>query len=170
VHHVHRADEADHTGADHTGAGASAAAPVIHILDESFVVAGAARLRADWCDERVWARLLPGTTLECYEDRGLRGKRWRLHGRLRGTAEVWLQPLPTGVLVHVYVRADPAASLRAGAVRRLHARTARDLKRFGFQVKDAAEGARRPGEGSVAQQTGDDGDERRWPTRPPATS
>jgi hypothetical protein len=167
---VHHAESAAGDGADHTVARHTGSTPAIHILDESFVVAAADRLRADWCDERAWARLLPGTTLECYADRGLRGKRWQLHGRLLGTAEVWLQSLPTGVLVHVYVRADPATPLRPGRVRRLHERTARDLKRFGFQVKDAAEGTRRPGEGSVAQQTGEDGDERRWPTRPPATS
>jgi hypothetical protein len=143
--------------------------PTIHVLDETFVVATPDRLRVDWCDERTWARLLPGCTLECYDDRGLLGKRWHLRGRLTGTAEVWLESVPTGVIVHAYVRADPARTLRRGQVRRLHARIADALKRHGFAVKDAAEAGRPAGEGSLAQQTGDHGDER-WPTRPPATS
>ncbi len=146
------------------------AAPAVNIIDESFVVASPLRMRTDWCDEQRWSALLPETRLECYQDRGLLGKRWRLAGRLVGTAEVWLESLPTGVLVHVYVRADPARRLRAGQVRRLRTRLAFDLKRFGFAVKDAAEGARRAGQSSLPQQTGDLGDERRWPTRPPATS
>jgi hypothetical protein len=150
--------------------GRGAAPPAIHILDESFVVASPRRLRAEWCDERTWGALLPGTRLRCYQDRGRLGKRWRLDGRLRGTAEVWLESLPTGVLVHVYVRADPVRPLRPAGLRRLHRRIARDLKRFGFAVKDAAEGDRPAGQSSLAQQTGEHGEKRRWPTRPPATS
>ena len=149
---------------------AGAAPPAIHILDESFVAASPRRLRTDWCDERSWEQMLPATRLRCYEDRGRLGKRWRLEGRLRGTAEVWLESLPTGVLVHVYVRADPARPVRPGGLSRLHRRIARELKRFGFAVKDAAEGDRPAGQSSLAQQTGEHGEKWRWPTRPPATS
>jgi len=132
--------------------------PAIHLIDETFVVASAHRVRARWCDEQAWQRLLPGTTLTCFEDRGRRGKRWTLQGRLTGTAEVWLEALRTGILVHVYVRADPARRLRPGQLRRLNLRTTLSLKQFGFAVKDDAERARPAGHGrgqsSLAQQTG----------------
>jgi len=76
----------------------------IDISDETFIVAPAALLQRELCDEASWRSL--GLSLTCYEDRGVKGKRWRLVDNLRGTAEVWLEPAGDGVTVHVYVQAD----------------------------------------------------------------
>ena len=82
----------------------------IDISDETFIVAPVALLQRELCDEATWQPL--GLSLTCYEDRGIRGKRWRLTGNLHGTAEVWLEPVGDGVTVHVFVQADLAKHRR----------------------------------------------------------
>lgn len=128
--------------------------PLLDIVDETFVVASPSVLRKLWCDDAEWDRLFTDITLRCYEDRGPLGKRWYITGTIVGSAEVWLEEFADGVLVHVYVRADPAptfggAPLKARQARRarrqLLKRYARPLKRWGFWIKDTAEGSRRPG-------------------------
>ncbi|MGI8614153.1 MAG: hypothetical protein ACR2KL_09490 [Nocardioidaceae bacterium] len=130
--------------------------PFLHIVDETFVVASAAVVRTRWCRESEWTRVLPGLRLECYEDRGALGKRWRMAGRLSGTAEVWLQQFADGVLVHVYLRAQrPVGRDRLRSRRRLRRDYALRLKRWGFSIKDAAEGRRPAGEPRRAVGCGD---------------
>jgi hypothetical protein len=135
--------------------------PLLDIVDETFVVASPTLLRRMWCDEAAWDDRFADLTLRCYEDRGLLGKRWYLTGTLVGSAEVWLEEFADGVLVHVYVRADPAPTFGGAplkprqarrARRQLLKRYARPLKRWGFVIKDAAEGPRRAGEPSVSPQ------------------
>ena len=132
--------------------------PLLDIVDETFVVASQADLRKLWCDDAAWDKRFADITLRCYEDRGLLGKRWYITGTMVGSAEVWLEQLDDGVLVHVYIRADPAPTFGGAplkprqarrARRQLWKRYARPLKRWGFAIKDAAEGPRRPGEPSV---------------------
>jgi hypothetical protein len=132
--------------------------PLLDIVDETYVVASPAALRKLWCDDAAWDKRFADITLRCYEDRGPLGKRWYLTGTLVGSAEVWLEEFADGVLVHVYVRADPAptfggAPLKPRQARRIRRqlwkRYARPLKRWGFAVKDTAEGDRRPGVPSV---------------------
>ena len=132
--------------------------PLLDIVDETFVVASPAVLRTLWCDDAEWDRRFPEITLRCYEDRGLLGKRWYITGTLVGSAEVWLEEYADGVIVHVYVRADPAPTFGGAplkprqarrAQRQLWKQYARPLKEWGFEIKDAAEGSRRPGEPGV---------------------
>lgn len=132
--------------------------PLLDIVDETFVVASPAVLRTLWCDDAEWDKRFADITLRCYEDRGLSGKRWYITGTMVGSAEVWLEELADGVLVHVYIRADPAPTFGGAplkprqarrARRQLWKRYARPLKRWGFTVKDTAEGSRRPGEPGV---------------------
>jgi hypothetical protein len=132
--------------------------PLLDIVDETFVVASPATLRKLWCDEAEWDNRFTDITLRCYEDRGLQGKRWYITGTLVGSAEVWLDELGDGVLVHVYIRADPAPTFGGAplkprqarrARRQLWKRYARPLKRWGFVIKDRAEGPRLAGEPSV---------------------
>ncbi len=77
----------------------------IDIVDETFVVASVNNLRAMLCDERLWKPLQ--LMLDCFDDRGVLGKRWTLSGNLHGTAEVWLEPFADGVIVHFFLQADP---------------------------------------------------------------
>jgi hypothetical protein len=132
--------------------------PLLDIVDETFVVASPATVRKLWCDDAAWDKHFADITLRCYEDRGLLGKRWYLTGTLVGSVEVWLEELEHGVLVHVYLRADPAPTFGGAplkprqarrARRQLWKRYARPLKRWGFEIKDAAEGPRAAGEPSV---------------------
>ena len=103
----------------------------IDISDETFIVAPVALLQRELCDEATWRPL--GLSLSCYEDRGIKGRRWRLTGNLHGTAEVWLEPVGDGVTVHVFVQADPVKPRRwtdpQNALNRRIKRRVLDLKR-----------------------------------------
>lgn len=126
--------------------------PLLDVIDETYVVAPIESVRRALCDERAAAVHVPGLALVCAEDRGVKGRRWELRGDLRGTAEVWLEPVGDGVLVHAYVRADPARSRRFSCLRpgdqaaALRRRYARPLKRWVLSVKDQLEAGRLPGE------------------------
>lgn len=115
----------------------------VDVIDELFVVADPAAVRAATCDVDRWRDWFPEFALTPYKDRGALGVRWRLSGALTGTAEVWLQEFGDGVIVHTYVRAerDPAANRRVRDGRRL----GREIKRHMTQVKDELEAGREPG-------------------------
>lgn len=115
--------------------------PALDIVDQTFVRAPVGELRAVLCDESAWRAR--GMTLRCYEDRGDEGKRWTLSGALTGTAEVWLESNYGGVLVHVYLQANP---LRRSSPARLRARYAHPLKRWVLDVKASYDLARPAGE------------------------
>ena len=42
-------------------------------------------------------------------DRGPKGLRWAVAGDLVGSSEIWLEAYRDGVILHYFVRADPAA-------------------------------------------------------------
>ncbi|MGJ9411984.1 hypothetical protein ACHAAC_04660 [Aeromicrobium sp. CF4.19] len=125
--------------------------PLLDLLDQTFVVAPVAELRAVLCDELAWARLdIPVTPRE---DRGLLGVRWDVGGPLRGTAEVWLEQAHRGVVVHVFLQADPVRRSSSAAA---HRRWAAPLKRWVLDVKRGHDVARPaavvppdPGEGTT---------------------
>jgi hypothetical protein len=83
-----------------------------------------------------------GMDVRCYEDRGIAGKRWTLSGSLTGTAEVWLEPSHGGVIVHVYLRADPRSRRSGAGVAR---RYAVPVKRWILDVKSGYDIARPAG-------------------------
>ncbi|MGH3507867.1 MAG: hypothetical protein ACRDO2_11755 [Nocardioidaceae bacterium] len=120
----------------------------IDIIDEVFVVADPAAVRAATCDVDRWRGWFPELALTPYKDRGALGVRWRLSGAVTGTAEVWLQEFGDGVIVHTYVRAQPspAANRRVRDGRRL----GREIKRHMTAVKDELETGRKPGVPRVA--------------------
>lgn len=126
--------------------------PMLDVIDETYVVAPVERVRRLLCDEQAAALHVPGLLLVCVEDRGAKGRRWELGGALRGTAEMWLEPVSDGVLVHAYLRADPTPTRRFARLRpgddaaALRRRYARPLKRWVLSVKDQLEAGRLPGE------------------------
>jgi hypothetical protein len=76
----------------------------IDIVDETFVDAAPALVRAqldddDWAD-RVW----PHVRRQVARDRGLKGVRWKVTGQVDGEMEVWIEPWWNGAVVHHYVR------------------------------------------------------------------
>lgn len=128
--------------------------PLVDLIDETFVVADADKLAATLADERLWREWWPDLRLTVFMDRGREGIRWTVAGALVGSSEVWLEPHGDGVIVHYYLRCDPAPSRgwptrpkrAARAARRLRHRHAVDWKRRVNALKDELESGRPPGE------------------------
>lgn len=115
--------------------------PALDIVDQTFIRAPVGELREILCDEARWATLR--MDLRCYQDRGDEGKRWTVSGALTGTAEMWLEQCFGGVIVHVYVRADPK---RRVSPARLRARYADRVKRWVLDLKASYDLARPAGQ------------------------
>jgi hypothetical protein len=118
------------------------------MIDETFVVAEPAALAAVLHDPQRWRRWWPELELSVFADRGDRGVRWNVTGALAGSMEVWLEPFGDGVILHYYLRANPAGAPyrsvhRAAAEVR---RRQRAIKRIFWALKDELERGRRPGE------------------------
>jgi ribosomal protein S18 acetylase RimI-like enzyme len=138
----------------------------VDIIDELYVVADPAAVRAATCEVDRWRVWFPELVLTPYDDRGLLGVRWRLSGALTGTAEVWLEEFGDGVIVHTYVRAVVAPKARTGV--RLKGRRASwkrwpkfyalSIKRRMTEVKDELEAGRDPGVARVPLAERDRGD------------
>jgi hypothetical protein len=134
----------------------------VDLIDETFVAASPAPVAARVADPLQWRRWWPRRRLEVFMDRGERGIRWSITGDLVGSAEIWLEPVLDGTLVHYFVRAEPPGSaakggLGAGQGRRgaqLRAREARAWKQHVWALKDALEAGRRPGEPVTAPAAG----------------
>lgn len=83
--------------------------PLVDVMDDTFV--RAPRTAVLTATAPHWTEWLPALTLRVAEDRGEKGVRWLVtgcdRGRLTGTAEVWLEAVRGGTVVHLYVRLDP---------------------------------------------------------------
>jgi hypothetical protein len=121
--------------------------PDVDVLDDTFVRAdrGAVRAQTGAC----WPGWLPALRLRLSEDRGDEGVRWLAEGAddpgLAGSAEVWLETVPGGTVVHLYVRLQQAGSVPRGHrgarhAHRLPDRIRRTWKRGLHRWKDQAEG------------------------------
>ena len=120
------------------------APPLIDIADDTYLRVAPqvlARLVADsgwWI--RWWPDLVPHTT----RDRGLKGQQWTVTGALRGSMEVWLEPVAAGTVVHWYLRADPARKRVARSSRRVRRERERRVRRWKsdmYALKDRLERA-----------------------------
>lgn len=121
--------------------------PEIDLAEETFVAASPARVRARVATMAFAQGLWPGLTLRVTEDRGPEGLRFTVSGTLAGTAELWLRQWADGVIVHVYLRVDPAGgpwSPRRVGRQRQRLRTG--VASLLWQVKDELEAGRCPGE------------------------
>lgn len=86
-------------------------------MDDSFVVADRGWLASRFADPALWRSWWPDLDLTVVEDRGREGLRWSVAGELAGSAEIWLEEWHDGVLVHWFLRADPASGTRRSATR-----------------------------------------------------
>lgn len=77
------------------------------LMDQSFVVADRAAIARAVRDPVRWRTWWPQLRLTVHEDRGEQGVRWVMSGALVGTAEVWLEPVRDGAVVHLFVKGDP---------------------------------------------------------------
>jgi len=131
--------------------------PMVDLADETFVVAAPADVARRLHDPQLWRRWWPELELTLFQDRGERGLRWTVTGRLVGSSEVWLEPWGDGTLLHCYLRADltgpgSATEVRCGRPARLARlaraeshRHGRHVKRCVNALKDELEADRAPG-------------------------
>ncbi|HEX6073905.1 MAG TPA: polyketide cyclase / dehydrase and lipid transport [Micromonosporaceae bacterium] len=121
--------------------------PAIDLVEETFVAAHPALVRARVATPEFLRELWPDLRLRVSEDRGREGLRFVVAGALTGTAEVWLEEWADGVIVHLYLRADPAGwgwAARRALREQHHSRATARLVLW--QVKDELEAGRRPGQ------------------------
>ena len=81
--------------------------PTVDIVDESYIVVPRGVVAAVVGESRRWRVWWPDLDLEVFLDRGEEGMAWTVAGPLVGSAEIWLEELPRGVIVHYYLRAEP---------------------------------------------------------------
>lgn len=81
--------------------------PTVDIVDESFIVVPRPVVAAVVAEPRRWRIWWPDLDLEVFLDRGEEGLAWTVAGPLVGSAEIWLEDHPRGVVVHYYLRAEP---------------------------------------------------------------
>jgi hypothetical protein len=108
----------------------------IDIVDDTFVDAPPAVIRAQ-LDDEAWARQVwPHLQREVVRDRGLKGIRWTVTGQVVGEMEVWIEPWWEGAVVHHYLRGhrQPAAP------RDVAMRHTLRWKRAVHELKDRLEG------------------------------
>ncbi|TDC51265.1 polyketide cyclase / dehydrase and lipid transport [Jiangella ureilytica] len=120
-------------------------APAIDLMDDTFVVAERAELATYVRDPAVARAWWPRLTLTVHQDRGLEGVRWTVAGELTGSTEIWLERWGDGVLVHWFLRADPARTPSPRGVRRLARRYTVAYKERIHELKDRLEHGRPAG-------------------------
>lgn len=129
--------------------------PQVDVIDESFVVAEPRAVADQLRSEPRWREWWPDLRLSVFADRAEQGVRWNVSGALVGSMEVWLEAFGDGVIVHYYLRADPATGPYPSVRRTMREirRRQRAAKRVFWRLKDELETGRRTGEpaaGSVA--------------------
>jgi hypothetical protein len=107
------------------------------LADDTFVAVAPGVVAEQVHDPARWRSWWPDLSLTVVRDRGTEGVHWRVSGALEGTAEIWLEPVGDGTVVHFYLRAglsDPARAARTVA-----------WKRSVHRLKDQLEAGRAPG-------------------------
>lgn len=121
-------------------------------MDETFVVASQEDVSTALHDPAELSSWWPDLRLVVEKDRGLKGLHFSVHGALAGSGELWLEEFGDGVIVHVFLRADPTrpdgelAQLPMRALWRELRKRAWQTKRGMGLLKDRLEGARAAGE------------------------
>lgn len=115
----------------------------IQVADETFVAADPAAVGRAVADPASWRRWFPDLLLDVIEDRAEKGVRWTVAGPLTGTAEIWLEPMLDGVVLHYFLHAEPTGAqpgtLNLPAM--THQRRVAG-KRMAFEVKNRLEASR----------------------------
>src|ERR1700754_155031 len=126
--------------------------PTLDISCDDLVVADPAYVAERLGSDTLWREWWPELTLTPTERRGLEGVRWSVTGAAVGTAEWWLEAVRDGVVVHWYLRVDPARpwhrrkKLGGRALERVKERYVRSYRKHLWRFKDEAEAGRPAGE------------------------
>ncbi len=89
----------------------------VDLVDETFIVADPATVALVVADPANWRRWWPNQRLTVFMDRGVKGIRWAVAGDVVGSSEIWLEAFGDGVILHYYLRVDPADPGRPGQIR-----------------------------------------------------
>jgi hypothetical protein len=127
---------------------APAARTALDIADDTFVVADLAVVASVVRDPASWRAWWPDLQPTVTADRGLKGVRWSVSGAVLGNMEIWLEPWGDGVVIHWYLRAEPARVARRPD--RERARRTLAWKDQVHALKDRLEAGREPGSPRVA--------------------
>ena len=106
--------------------------PFIDTSDEVFVVASPCSIADHVKDSRRLSAWFPGVVLSVIEDRGCAGMRWAATGAVSGTAEIWIEPVMDGAVIHTFLRGEVATSKPWPLT----------VKKAAFSIKDALEAGR----------------------------
>jgi len=120
--------------------------PSLDVSCDDLIVAEPAYVAERLGDDSLWRSWWPGLTLTPYERRGAEGVRWTVAGELTGTAELWLERVRDGVVVHWYLRAEPTRPLRPRALEKLRESHVAAYRRNLWRFKDEVEAGRAAGE------------------------
>jgi hypothetical protein len=131
--------------------------PNVDLMDETFVVASRQAVSDALHDPKLWRDWWPDLDLVVEKDRGLNGLQFSVTGGLVGTGELWLEAWGDGVIVHVFLRADPTrpgsatepATLKLRQIWREARKRAWQTKRGMGRLKDDLEAGRPAGEPGV---------------------
>lgn len=107
----------------------------------TFVVAAPRRVADRLGARDGWPSPWPGLRLTVTEDREVEGVRWQAAGAVAGTAELWLEPVLDGTVVHWFLRGTPAS----GRATRAAAHHRRAWQAVVLGLKDELESGRPPG-------------------------
>ena len=119
----------------------------VDVMDETFLVVARPVLAARFAQAHRWPVLWPDLTLTVFTDRGDAGIRWSVTGTWVGSMEVWLEEVGDGVVLHQFLRLDPATGrLSQREAVREALRRQRAAKRLAFALKAELEAGRAPGE------------------------
>lgn len=114
------------------------------------MAAAPALVAGQLADPAARALLWPDLALSVAQDRGVQGQRYTVTGAWQGSAELWLERCADGVLVHAYLRINPAGGPLP--VRRARAELDRRRRRTRWglwMLKDVLEDGRAAGETPV---------------------
>jgi hypothetical protein len=94
---------------------APAARPQIDVVDSTWLGARVQTVAAIVAEPANWHRWWPGLEVSVDELRNDKGVRWNVRSvaagqdvGLAGTAEIWIEPMAEGVVLHFFLRLDPA--------------------------------------------------------------
>jgi len=120
----------------------------LDVVDETFLAAAPAEVAAAMGRPQRWRRWWPDLRLTVVHDRGPQGVRWSVAGALRGTMEVWLEPMLDGTVLHHFLRAELPGASPAELDAQRHRRRL-TAKAVAFELKAELEHGRPPGEPPV---------------------
>lgn len=117
------------------------------MVDETFLAAPPAAVAHRLAGQTRWRRWWPDLRLSVLDDRGPRGVRWTVAGALRGTLEIWLEPVLDGTVLHLFLRSELPDDADVGAE---VGRRRRQAKAVAFELKADLEAGRPAGEPPAA--------------------